>query len=130
MAGVGIGIALQGAVNGLLGQRIGVLPAAAFSAMISTLLLHIFVLASGRSLAVPYHALRERPWLWVGGIVGALYLVGIIYAQPRIGVFAALSLAVGGQLVGGLLLDSYGWLGTTRVTVGPVRLLGLVLVAV
>jgi transporter family-2 protein len=130
MLAAGVGIAVQGAVNGRLGQRIGVLPTVAFSTLISAVSLQLLLLVSGRSLATPYQAFRERPWLWLGGVCGFAFLLGIVYAQPRIGVFAAIGLAVAGQLAGGILLDSFGWLGTTRVAVGPVRLLGIALVVV
>src|SRR5207244_3834643 len=70
MLAAGVGIAVQGAVNGRLGQRIGVLPTVAFSTLISAVSLQLLLLVSGRSLATPYQAFRERPWLWLGGICG------------------------------------------------------------
>ena len=70
---------------------------------------------------------REPPWLWVGGLFGALIVIAIAYAPPRIGTFATVALLIAGQLVAGALIDGFGWFGSPRIPVTLARALGLLL---
>jgi transporter family-2 protein len=120
--------AVQAATNGLLGRRIGVLETVAFSALVTTTVVHLIVLARNHSLAGPYAALRQPAWLWIGGLLGATALTGITFAPSRIGVFATIALLIGGQVAGSILIDSFGWLGVARTEITPVRVAALLLV--
>lgn len=124
----GVAFALQISVNGLLGRRIGVVQTAAFSALITTALMHLIALATRGGLGGVYSALRLPPWLWVGGLLGAVGLSAITYAPPRIGAFATVSLLLAGQLAGGVVIDAFGWFGVTRAGITPFRATGLALV--
>jgi|SRR5215469_4926871 len=66
-------------------------------------------------------------WAWLGGILGAFYVVSTIIAGPRLGAAALLALIVLGQLVTALLVDHFGWLGFPQHSVTALRLLGALL---
>jgi transporter family-2 protein len=66
-------------------------------------------------------------WAWLGGILGAFYVVSTIIAGPRLGAAALLALIVLGQLVTSLLVDHFGWLGFPQHSVTVLRLLGALL---
>ena len=52
------------------------------------------------------------PWYaWLGGLMGAFYVVTTLIVSPRIGIAMSLSLVIGGQLFMSLLVDHYGWIG-------------------
>jgi transporter family-2 protein len=73
----------------------------------------------------------DAPW-WAlcGGIIGACFIVIATLCVPRIG-SASFSVAViGGQLVGALLLDQFGWLGLVQRSLTPARLVGVLLIFV
>lgn len=73
----------------------------------------------------------DAPW-WAlcGGVVGACFIVIATVCVPRIG-SASFSVAViGGQLVGALLLDQFGWLGLAQRSLTPARLVGVLLIFV
>jgi bacterial/archaeal transporter family-2 protein len=63
-------------------------------------------------------------WAWLGGLLGAFYVVSTIMVGPRIGAAALLALIVLGQLATSLLVDHFGWLGFPEHPVTPLRLLG------
>jgi transporter family-2 protein len=107
-----------------------VIEAAAFSALVTTTLLHLVAVARGGWPASVFDAVRAPPWLWIGGLMGALGLGALTYAPPRIGVFGMIALFIAGQLTGSVLIDGFGWLGADRVGFAPLRLAGIVLVAV
>ena len=66
-------------------------------------------------------------WAWLGGVLGAFYVVSTIIAGPRLGAAALLALVVLGQLVTSLLVDHFGWLGFPQHPLTPLRLLGALL---
>jgi transporter family-2 protein len=66
-------------------------------------------------------------WAWLGGVLGAFYVVATIIAGPRLGAAALLALVVLGQLATSLLVDQFGWLGFSQHPLTPLRLLGALL---
>ena len=69
-------------------------------------------------------------WFWIGGLIGALYVVATIVLAPRLGAATLVAAVVAGQMIASLLLDQYGLLGfPTHPMSGP-RVLGAALVIV
>lgn len=69
-------------------------------------------------------------WLWLGGVLGAVYVAGSIFLAPRMGALA-LSLAVlSGQVMASLVLDQNGWLGYPKLEISWNRVLGLALIII
>jgi len=122
----GVAGSIQVVVNATLGRRIGVVDAAAFGAVVAMLVLvsATFVVRSGDGVTA---AFKEPPWLWLGGVMGALIVTAIAYSPPRIGVFATIGIIVAGQLVMGALIDAFGLFGVERIPLDPARVTGLVL---
>jgi transporter family-2 protein len=75
-------------------------------------------------------AIHEPLWLWLGGLFGAMIVLAIAYAPPRIGTFATVALLIAGQLAAGAMIDAFGWFGSQRIPVTISRVSGLILVAV
>jgi bacterial/archaeal transporter family-2 protein len=72
--------------------------------------------------------LSQTPWwAWMGGVLGAFYIVLSILLIPRIGAAALISSAVLGQMVFSLAADHYGLLGVQVRAASPTRLLGAAL---
>jgi bacterial/archaeal transporter family-2 protein len=67
-------------------------------------------------------------WAWLGGALGAGYVMAVTVLGPRIGALATFTLGLAGQLAAALLVDRYGLLGFPRADVTPMRLAGLALV--
>lgn len=69
--------------------------------------------------------LRETPW-WamVGGVGGAVFIVMMLTAAPKLGPGAFTGLTVTAAIVATLAIDHFGWLGAERHPAGLARLLG------
>ncbi|HGY10311.1 MAG TPA: hypothetical protein ENK37_09745 [Oceanithermus profundus] len=68
------------------------------------------------------------PYAFLGGVLGALVVVGTIVAIQHLGVLAALITIVAGQLATAALIDRFGLFDLPVVLLSPARLLGLLLV--
>jgi transporter family-2 protein len=124
----GIAGAAQASLSGALGRRVGTIGSAGFGVILAAILVIALALALGRGGSM-VAAVHEPPWLWLGGLFGAMIVVAIAYAPPRIGTFATVALLIAGQLVAGALIDAFGWLGSPRIPVTFARVTGLFLVA-
>jgi transporter family-2 protein len=72
-----------------------------------------------------FSLVKETQWYhWVGGIIGAIYVTGIIMIIPRLGAALAFSLIVAGQLIMSVLMDHFGLLGVPVNPVTPAKVLG------
>ena len=77
-------------------------------------------------LAEAWH--RGAWWHWVGGLLGAVYIVAAIVLAPRLGAATLVAALVAGQMVASLLIDHYGWVGFAVHPVSALRILGAALV--
>ncbi|MBW3593091.1 MAG: DMT family transporter [Actinobacteria bacterium] len=125
----GVAGALQVVINGALGGRIGVLEATAFNLILSSLLLITLVFAVRQTAGGITAAVREPPWLWLGGVMGAIIVTAITLGPPRIGTFATIALLIAGQLAMGVVIDALGLFGVARIPVSWERALGVALLA-
>jgi bacterial/archaeal transporter family-2 protein len=124
----GLAAAAQASIAGLLGRRIGTVQAAAITGLVGTSLIIGLVLVLGRGGSV-LEAIHQPKWLWLSGVFGAVIVLAVAYAPPRIGTFSTLALLIAGQLLAGALIDGFGVLGSPRIPVTAGRVTGLVLVA-
>jgi transporter family-2 protein len=69
-------------------------------------------------------------WYWVGGLIGALYVVATIVLAPRLGAATMVAAIVAGQMIASLLLDQYGLLGFPTHPINGLRVFGAALVTV
>ncbi len=120
----GIAVGLQGPLTSMMSRHIGVMESV-FIIHLGGLLLAGFLLFffwSGQ-----LGAWREVPWYALGaGMLGVVVLTAVSYTIPRIGVTATVSLIVAAQLVLGVVLDQFGWLGADIRPIDIGRLVGIV----
>lgn len=119
--------AVQVAVMGRFGGRIGPLEALAFSTLLTALITLVALAAVRRSLAGYEAAWASPRWMWLGAFMGALIVLAITVSAPRVGVVATTGLLIAGQLVMATLIDRFGWFGLERTPVSSARLVGLIL---
>jgi transporter family-2 protein len=123
-------IAIQSVLNATMGERIGALGSMLLITLISiATLLGLVALFPGMANFRRLPGLSEW-YLYVGGVMGIAILSTPILLIPRIGTAATLTALVVGQLALAVLVDHFGWLGTPRVEVSWVRLLGVALLFV
>jgi bacterial/archaeal transporter family-2 protein len=125
----GLAGSVQVALMSRLGERIGVLEALGFSAVLTAALSVAVLVAARRSLAGFERALHQPWWMLMGGVMGFLIVFTVTYAGPRIGVAATVGILIAGQLAMGAAIDRWGLLGSERIALHWPRLLGIALLA-
>lgn len=124
-------ISIQAPINAMAAARLGhPLGAATLSFMVGALCLLAVTLSTVRGQVAWGSLSSLPPLLWLGGMLGAIYVTMAIVLTPTLGVGAVIALAIAGQVTAGLALDHYGLLGLAvrEITLG--RAAGAVLVVV
>ncbi|MEF3081728.1 DMT family transporter [Luteimonas sp. SMYT11W] len=127
---VGMLLPLQALLNARVGALTqGALFASFLSFAVGTLALALVLLVTRTPLPTMRTLTGLPPWLWCGGLIGAVFVFCGTLLVPRLGAAGMICLIVAGQLAGSLLLDHYGVLAQPR-PVDAVRLIGAVLVGI
>jgi transporter family-2 protein len=125
----GLAGAIQAAVMGELGERVGIAPALAFAVAVSLAVALAVLLVWEQSVSGLRAAAGQPLWLWIGGVMSVFIVLGITVATPRIGVAATIGVVIAGNLVSAAVIDRYGLFGQDVIPIDRWRLLGLLLLA-
>lgn len=121
-------------VQGALNTKLGVaaqspIHASMISFIIGALSVVLYVLITRQSFSLV--GLKTAPaYVWLGGILGAMYVTIIILAFPRLGPALAFALLVAGQMITSLLMEHFDILVAQQHTITPWRLGGVALIIV
>ena len=126
----GLGGAVQIAVQGRLGERVGSLEALATAAVIGAVIALAALLLVRRSIGGVAEAVGGPKWLLLGGVMSAFIVFAITVAGPRIGVVATTAFLIAAQFGLATAIDRYGWFGVERVALTWPRVLGIGLLVV
>ncbi|MBV9997728.1 MAG: DMT family transporter [Verrucomicrobia bacterium] len=133
MIAAGIFVSLQGPVN--LRLRLAT-ESPVFSAAVSFLtgaLILLTIAAAGQfgGFGAGFRGLLAAPWwAYFGGALGITFVLGAILSIPIAGTAVVICSGILGQMLGSMLVDSFGWFGVQRITPTPLRVLGVSLVFV
>ena len=123
--GTGAAIAVQALANSRLRLALGTPVWAAIAQFIVGLAALAVIGVLTRQPAPDTSGLARMPWWgWVGGAIGALFIVVSIVLTPRLGTALTLATITVGQLLAALVLDHYGLLGAPVVRLSLPRVLG------
>ena len=126
---VGVLFGLQVAVNGRLA---GVLDSAVHAALISFVVgLVVLAVLLGLTrqsfrIRVPAGAKQNPWWMWLGGVLGALYVAGVAFLAPIIGSALTVVTIQLGLLAGSMAVDHFGLLSAPTKSVRPLQVIGLI----
>jgi bacterial/archaeal transporter family-2 protein len=126
----GFGGAVQIAVQGRLGDRVGSIEAVATASLIGAVVALTVLVLARRSLVGVGDALGSPKWMLLGGVMSALIILAITVAGPRIGIVATTAVLIAAQFTLATIIDRQGWFGVERIAVQWPRLLGIVLLFV
>ena len=120
----------QFGINSVLARYVdGAARASLVSFAVGTLALLVAVLVFVRR-APSVERVGEAPWwVWVGGLLGAFYVLGSVVTAPKLGAATLVALILAGQAAASLTVDHFGLVGFEENPVTPGRLLGIALVA-
>lgn len=126
----GLGGAVQIAVQGKLGDRVGSLEALATATVVGGILALTALLVVRRSLGGVGEAVAGPKWQLLGGAMGAFIVLAITVAGPRIGVVATTAFLIAAQFALAAVIDRYGWFGVEQVAFSWARVLGIGLLVI
>ncbi len=118
----------QAGINARLAQILGSPIRASFVSFlvgtIALLLVALFVFkplpSTGRLGGAPW-------WVWIGGLLGAVYVVVSVVSAPKIGAATLFATLVAGQAIVSVIVDEFGWVGFEERPVSLGRIAGVVL---
>ena len=110
----GLAGAVQVAVMGRFGSRIGVVEALTFATGIQLLLAVTILLLARQGTGGLAGGFRAPPWMWISGAMGLILVFSITFAQPRIGVAATIGILVAGQFAMGAIIDGSAFSASRR----------------
>ena len=125
----GLGGAVQAAVMGELGSRVGIVPALAFAVLVSLVCALTALLVWERSFSSVCAAAHQPAWLWLGGVMSVFIVFAITVGPPRIGVTATIAIVIAGNLVSAAVIDRFGLFGVDRVGLAWPRIAGIIVLA-
>jgi bacterial/archaeal transporter family-2 protein len=123
----GLGGAVQIAVQGRLGERVGSLEALTTAAVVGAVFAVAVLLVVRRSFDGVAEAIGGPKWLLLGGIMGVFIVFSITVAGPRIGIVATSAFLIAAQFGFAAAIDRYGWFGVERVATTWPRIVGITL---
>jgi transporter family-2 protein len=103
--------------------------AALVSFVVGSLALVVVALAAARDWPAGERLSAAPWWVWIGGALGAFYVLGSIVAAPRLGAVTLFAMILAGQALASLAVDHFGWVGFSEHPVNAMRLGGVALLA-
>ncbi len=128
---MGVALAIQPPINATMARGLGSpLLASTISILISLITVIILWLVWGKGSG-DFSQLRTLPWwVFIGGLVGALFVAGAVISVPVIGVALFFVCIVAGQLVASAVIDQFGAFGLAVKPLNLMKLAGIVLVLI
>lgn len=106
----GGGLAAQSAINSRLAKYV---KSPYLSSLVSFfsgwLLLLIAMVVTRTPLSIDAAAFHQPWWIWLGGVMGVFGMTSFILLFPVLGSVQTSLLAIGGQIIMGVLVDQFGW---------------------
>lgn len=121
-------LSIQAAINGQLGNKVGVFRSAFLTFSVGALVTALCILYFEPAREV---SLMDVPkWQLLGAFCGVPYIVIMVLAVQRIGTGVATVAVIFGQLAMSMVVDHFGWLGNNQIEISPTRLLAIVCLGV
>ncbi|MDR9751802.1 DMT family transporter [Pseudomonas sp. SZMC_28357] len=127
VVGAGAVLSVQAAINGKLGQSVGVLRSSLLTFVVGAVITALLIVFFEPAQAV---SLMDVPkWQLSGALFGVTYMLVMVGAVPRIGAAVATVAVIVGQLGMGMLIDNFGWLGNPAIELSGSRMLAMACLA-
>lgn len=122
---------IQTAINSALRYKVDSFLYAAFiSFTVGTIILLILAMIINRGIKLLFYtdSLQLRPWHFIGGLLGAIYIATNIILMPHLGVTLTLMTAILGQILMGLCIDHFGIMGLPRYPIDQRRVIAVMMI--
>ena len=129
-AAAGMMMAIQGSVNSILGEKIG-LAETNFFVHITAAIILIIILLFFKNSEVDMEQFKNIPWyLYIGGILAVAITYGVMMSIPELGVAVATTSIVTMQVLTATVIDHFGIFGVEKIPFNWMKLAGIVFLAV
>lgn len=127
---MGMCSASQTAANGYLGKVLGSsIQAGAVNLGVGVILLFLLSMIPKDSRKALLSGIEPGPWwMWLGGLFGAIFVIGAATLSPIIGTGATVIGILAGTILSGQLIERFGLFGAPRSVLQPIRVIGLLFV--
>lgn len=121
----GIAVGIQSPLSGVMSEKVGGATSSFIIHVSGVIVSGLLLLARGGEKIENW---RILPWYMFGlGSLGVVLYLTLSYTIPKMGATSAVTLIIVGQLIMGLLLDSFGWFGLATRPIELTRMFGVVL---
>jgi transporter family-2 protein len=127
---IGAILPVQAVLNTKLGKQTGgPLISSLLSFLVGLICLFIINLFANYSALTNMKLLSVSPWyVWMGGLLGAIYVSCVIFVNQQQGVALTFALVVAGQIFISLLIDHFGLFGSIVRPVSIPKIIGALLI--
>ena len=112
----GMSVPLQTSINAELSKFTrAVFITSFYSFLVGTIaLFSVNLLLNPEKLTVSFFSSQDYSYIWfVGGLMGVVFLTANIVLLPRIGAALTVIVTVTGQMIIGIMIDTFGWFEAT-----------------
>ncbi len=121
----GAAVGLQSPLAGAISQRLGGTGGSLFVHLSGAIFSAVLLLLRGGE---NFRDWRTLPWyVFTVGLFGLILYQTIAITLPRLGSAAMITLIIIGQLIVGVLIDHFGWLGVNIHPISLSRVLGILI---
>jgi len=127
---IGALLPVQAVLNTKLGKQTGgPLISSLLSFLVGLICLFIINLFANYSAFTNMKLLSVSPWyVWMGGLLGAIYVSCVIFVNQQQGVALTFALVVAGQIFISLLIDHFGLFGSIVRPLSIPKIIGALLI--
>ena len=120
------------AVNGYLGKVVGSpIKASAISFTVGIIFLAIICIVlhfkNGKSESFKNESAKNPWWMWIGGILGGLYILANVYLSRIVGTGMTVIILLIGSTTGGILVDHFGMFESPKKPINAQKILGVLI---
>lgn len=124
--------ATQIVVNGYLGKVVGSpIKASAISFTVGIIFLAIICIVlhfkNGKSESFKNESAKNPWWMWIGGILGGLYILANVYLSRIVGTGMTVIILLIGSTTGGILVDHFGMFESPKKPINAQKILGVLI---
>jgi bacterial/archaeal transporter family-2 protein len=123
----GLAGAIQAAVMGRFGERIGTLEVFAYATLVTAAVAAAMLVLVRQGFDGYVQAAREPRSLLLAPVSAVIVVLGITYAAPRIGTTATVGILTAGNLATAAVIDRYGAFGVDQIPLTGTRVAGVLL---
>lgn len=125
---VGALLPIQGALLAKLGSLLSHPIQATLVSYIGGSIVCLLILCLSKASYPTIKSLLAIDWyLYTAGFLGAIFVSGMLYLIPVVGVVNMLAAAIVGQLIASAMIDHFGLLGGLRIPITSTRSFGILL---